>query len=133
MSRHFCVFGLFFVALALCACSGSAKTGKSVTHVTQHPVTHVTQNQFVLGNPTPGNHLSSVSAGQAAAFALRSPRNGTVTAIDLYVDARSRAKTLAVGLYSAGAGQPGHSIVSTPQMPLRRGHWNVLTVKSQPR
>ena len=68
--------------------------------------------------------------GWAQAFAFRSVRAGTVSAVEVYVGRHSRAKRIASGLYSDSSCHPGSMITRGTMTRPKDGAWNAVHVRA---
>src|SRR4051794_8299725 len=83
---------------------------------------------FLLGERAVGRNVDSNKPGWAQAFPARARTAGVVTAVSVYVDSRSRAKSILVGLYAGAGGRPGaRSTAGSLRSPKRRA-WNTVHV-----
>ena len=67
---------------------------------------------LLLGARAIDHGVGQISSGHAEAFPLAVRRAGSVSAVSLYVDARSTAKSLEVALYSSRSGSPVRRVAS---------------------
>jgi hypothetical protein len=82
----------------------------------------------LLGDQNLEASLYSQPAGQAKAFQYTASTSGTVTQLQLYLDASSTANQVQVGLYADNAGHPGALLSQgTLSAPVARG-WNAVPV-----
>lgn len=86
----------------------------------------------LFGDAAVRGGLSAAAPGRARAFRFRNRRAGTVTTIAVYVDRRSRAGSLMVGLYASRGGSPARSLVASRRVSPRRGRWNLVRVRATP-
>ena len=86
--------------------------------------------RFLFGDATVERGVAYAAPGRAKAFAFRSSRRGTVTAISVYVDARNRATVVVAGLYANSGGHPGRLLASRMLRSPKRGRWNTVSVRS---
>ncbi len=81
------------------------------------PIATSSPPRLLLGFSKKGPIIGSVRAGQAQAFQTKAIKNGWVTRLSVYVQKRSSATKLVVGVYSNKNGHPGallaHGILST--------------------
>lgn len=84
----------------------------------------------LLGDPAVERHVDTMRAGRARAFRISRARAGTVTAVRVYVDRRSRARTLTVGLYADRKGRPGRRLAQASHRKPRHRAWTTLRVHS---
>ncbi len=80
----------------------------------------------VLGNPGVQPQLDQNSAGRAEAFKTTASAAGTVTTLQVYVDAMSASTKLTAGLYRDSAGRPGALIAQGSTTAPAAGTWNAV-------
>ena len=86
--------------------------------------------QTLLGNQTVEASTDSNTAGSAEAFPATASASGSVSTITLYVDARSSASSIRVGLYTDANGHPGTLLTSGSLTAPTAGAWNDVPVPS---
>jgi hypothetical protein len=82
---------------------------------------------FLVGDQAIEPAVDSNAAGTAEAFLRRAAATGTVTQLNVYVDASSTASTVAVGFYSGG-GHPTRLLTQGTIAAPVAGAWNSVTV-----
>ena len=115
------------VSIATGVASGSAGVEPNLTAKQRLAKSH---GRFLFGHAVIGARVAHAPPGRATAFAFRSSRAATVTAINLYVDVHNRAKLLIAGLYANRAGHPGRALASNELRSPKRGRWNTVTVRA---
>ena len=92
----------------------------------KHPV----RDRYLFGQRAVAAHVGYASPGRATAFSFSSPRTGTVTAIRLYVDTRTRARVLIAGLYAAHDSHPSRVLASRALHRPHRGRWITVSIRA---
>jgi hypothetical protein len=86
----------------------------------------------MLGESTIGPLADSQPAGEAEAFSFAAAKTGTVQTLSLYVDTRSRAKTLGIALYADAGERPGSLLTRGSRSGPQSGAWNIVSVAPAP-
>jgi hypothetical protein len=95
---------------------------------------HATRpTRALLGDTAVESQHRALIAGRSEAFRLHAHASGLAGRLRLYVDARSTATRVVVGLYRDLHGRPG-ALLATSSIPSpRRGAWNTVTLLRGPR
>jgi chitodextrinase len=108
------LLGLALVAAAFFALASGASGAGSV----------------LIGSTTVQSTVDFNSAGRAEAFRASATASGNVTSVSVYIDSRSTASSLKVGLYTDSSGHPGallaQGTISSPQV----GAWNSASLNT---
>jgi hypothetical protein len=83
----------------------------------------------LLGNSSVGSHHNSVVAGRSRAFRFRAVAPGLVAEAHVYVDRRSTASSLIVGIYSNARGRPSRLLSTGSTDSLLPGAWNLVRLR----
>src|SRR5271166_6098042 len=83
--------------------------------------------EVLLGDTAVEWQHDSLVAGEAEAFRLRAKTSGLAAAVHLYVDARTSARRLTVGLYSSASRRPG-TLLRTGSTSPARGAWTSVSI-----
>lgn len=84
--------------------------------------------QQLIGDSTITPAIDTDAAGLAEAFQFSASGSGSITALNVYVDASSRATTLRAGLYTNSGGHPGSLLAQgTVSAPIA-GAWNSISI-----
>jgi hypothetical protein len=81
----------------------------------------------LLGDTAVESQHASLVAGKAEAFRLRADKSGLAAAVHVYVDARTSARRLTVGLYSSARGHPG-TLLSTGSTSPEQSTWATVSI-----
>ncbi len=81
----------------------------------------------LLGDTAVEWQHDSLGAGEADAFRLRAETSGLAAEVHVYMDARTSASRLIVGLYSSASGHPG-TLLSTGSTFPTRGAWTSVSI-----
>ena len=81
----------------------------------------------LLGDTAVEWQYDSLAAGEAEAFRSRADASGLAGAVNVYVDARTSASALIVGLYSSASDDPG-TLLSTGSTTTRPGAWTSVSI-----
>lgn len=84
----------------------------------------------LFGSATIGNTLDSDSPGTAEAFAMRVGTGGSLTRLHLWLDPRSTAGKVVVGVYTSRNSQPSTLLRQATISAPKAGAWNVVNVSS---
>ena len=98
------------------------------------PIHHGTKpkprpTSFLFGLRSIQPHHDSTVSGIAEAFPVLNGATGSIASVMVYVDSRSSARALMVGLYTNDQGHPGRRMTSGALLRPRPGKWNVVNVK----
>ena len=110
--------------LAVQASTGSRSARVSATHMAAITAAKARATSIMFGNRVVAQRAAAVPAGLARAFPFRSRITGTVSAINVYLDRRSHADGLLVGVYSDARGKPGLRLTDAPKTSPKSGAWN---------
>lgn len=114
------------------AAAGAAYLDSTTSPRPARSVRAATDAQPLFGDATVRGGISAAAPGRARAFRFWNRRAGTATTIALYVDRRTRARSLTIGLYSSRGAGPGRSLVASRRVVPRRGGWNIVRVRATP-
>ena len=84
----------------------------------------------LFGTATIGTTLDSDSPGTAEAFTTRVAAGGSLTRLHLWLDPRSTASKVVVGVYTSRNGQPSTLLRQATITAPKAGAWNVVNVPS---
>ncbi len=87
-------------------------------------------SKLIVGNKTLEPKVDTNPQGLAEAFKTTAQQNGTVNALQVYLDASSLAKVLVAGIYSDNAGHPGTLLAQGKLTTVKKGATNTVTVPS---
>ncbi len=73
-------------------------------------------------------HVAPLKAGHAKAFSFQASVSGGGELVHIYIDSRSAARTLTVGLYSNAAGSPGSLLSTGTILNAQAGAWNTVSL-----
>ena len=82
----------------------------------------------LLGSASIQPNRDSTSAGTAEAFQTVAAATGSMTRLNVYLDASNRATRLVAGVYANGNGHPGRLLTQGTLTSVRAGAWNAITV-----
>jgi hypothetical protein len=82
----------------------------------------------LLGEEALQTQHDYLSAGQAEAFRFRALAGGETGTLHLYVDFRSRARTIVVGVYANASGHPGALLSTGSASSPTAGAWNTVAI-----
>lgn len=85
---------------------------------------------LIVGNSALESAVDSNSTGSAEAFLTTAQKTGTVTKIEVYLDATSTATELVAGIYSDNNGHPGTLLGQGKLSTLKSGATNTVTIPS---
>src|ERR1700704_2279584 len=80
----------------------------------------------LLGDSATETQHDSLHAGRLRAFRLRAHASGLAAQVRLYIDSRSSARAVLVGIYRDGDKGPGSLLDTTQITAPRGGSWNTL-------
>jgi hypothetical protein len=80
----------------------------------------------LLGDQTVGDQQDSDTAGKAEAFRTTAAASGTISQVNLYLDALSSATQVLVGIYADEAGHPGALVAQGATSTPTAGAWNEI-------
>ncbi len=89
--------------------------------------------KVLLGDTTVESQHDALVAGRLEAFRLRANASGHAASLWLYLDARSGATRVVVGLYGNRHGRPGALLATGSILAPRSGAWNAVTLTRAPR
>ncbi len=84
--------------------------------------------EVLLGNATIESQHDALTPGRPEAFGLRAHASGQIAALRLYIDARSTAATVLIGLYTNSHRGPGTLLGTGSLASPQRGTWNTVTL-----
>jgi PKD repeat protein len=87
-----------------------------------------TTTQYVIGDQTVEPKLDYNGQGVAQAFKTTPQKSSTVTALQVYVDATSKATELVAGIYKDNYGHPGALVAQGKLATLKPGAWNPVPI-----
>jgi hypothetical protein len=144
----FAVFVLLFALLAAPSAPGARSLPREMQHATHHRRRHRRRHPArseaatattpasredlgaglptLLGSETIEPQHDYLIAGQAEAFRFQAGESGVSGAAHVYVDWRSRARTLVVGLYANAGSHPGALLSSGWISAPRNGTWDAV-------
>ncbi len=85
---------------------------------------------LIVGNNTLETAVDSNTEGNAEAFLTTAQKTGTVTKLEVYLDATSTATELVAGIYSDKAGHPGTLLAQGKLSTLQAGATNSVAIPS---
>lgn len=85
---------------------------------------------LLVGNAKVESHHDSLGAGRWAAFRFPAGAGGSARWLDLFIDRRTRAKSVQVAIYSDSHGRPGSRLTSGTKRAPVAGGWNQISVKA---
>ena len=113
-----------------CAWAVSRTTSSTATSAVRVADVRSARTAILLGDAKLEPQIVETPAGVASAFPFTARTSGTGSLIGIFVSARNHAKSVVVGLYSAGRGHPGTRLaVGTISAP-RSGGWNRAAIRS---
>ncbi|HST54962.1 MAG TPA: right-handed parallel beta-helix repeat-containing protein [Solirubrobacteraceae bacterium] len=86
-------------------------------------------SRVLLGDAKVGSQRVSLSAHSARAFSFKASATGAAAGLRVYLDKRTTAATLLVGLYGDRHGAPGALLAAGSSSAPRRGAWNAVALK----
>jgi hypothetical protein len=107
--------------------SVTASTPTNTPSPTSTPPSNAAQSP-IIGDSRIEPNLDSNSAGMAEAFVYSASSSGTVTQLSVYLDARSTASRVILGLYTNGNGHPGRLLAQGTTDHPTRGVWNSVAI-----
>jgi len=87
-----------------------------------------TTTQYVIGDQTVEPTLDYNGQGVAQAFKTTPQKSSTVTTLQVYLDATSRATELVAGIYKDNYGHPGALVAQGKLATLKPGAWNPVPI-----
>lgn len=84
--------------------------------------------QLLIGNKTLEPKVDSNSQGVAEAFKTAALKNGSINALQIYLDASSLSKVLVAGIYSDNAGHPGVLLAQGKLTTVKAAATNTVTI-----
>jgi hypothetical protein len=84
--------------------------------------------KVLLGDTAIESQHGKLVAGRSEAFRLRAHASGLAVKLRLYIDMRSTAATVVVGLYRDLRGRPGALLATGSIAAPRKGAWNAVTL-----
>ena len=139
---------------AVCGAAATAKprAGHSPRHRTHHKRRHrharptsvrgslaataaspgASANAVLLGDRSVERAADSNPTGSAEAFPFTAAAGGSARSVSVYVDRRSRAASVIVGLYAASGGHPGRLLASGSASAPKAGSWSTVSVNATP-
>jgi hypothetical protein len=120
----------FAVLLAVVASSASGSVGMNRVARQPSPVAGAAaaSGARLLGDGTIERNRDSLIAGRSEAFAFRAKRVGVTATMHVYLDARSTARVLRVGIYRSRHGHPSALLAVGVTRSPRAGAWNVVPI-----
>jgi hypothetical protein len=88
--------------------------------------------KVLLGNATIESQRDALIPGRSEAFGLRAHASGQIATLQLYIDARSTATTVLIGLYADSDRGPGTLLGTGSLAAPHRGAWNSVTLAPSP-
>jgi PKD repeat protein len=85
-------------------------------------------SKVIVGNKTLEPTLDKNPQGTAEAFKTTALQNGTVNALQIYLDASSLTKVLVAGIYSDNAGHPGTLLAKGKLTTVKAGATNTVAI-----
>ena len=85
-------------------------------------------SKLIVGNKTLEPTLDKNPQGIAEAFKTTALQNGTVNALQVYLDASSLTKVLVAGIYSDNAGHPGTLLAKGKLITVKAGATNTVAI-----
>src|SRR4051794_20876586 len=82
----------------------------------------------LAGDATVEPVVDTDSSGLAEAFKTTAATGGSVEELNVYLDVKSTATKVVIGLYSDNAGHPGTLLAQGSTTNLHNGAWNTVTV-----
>jgi hypothetical protein len=82
----------------------------------------------LLGDATIESQRDALIPGRPEAFRLRAHASGQIATVQLYIDARSTATTVVIGLYTDSHRRPGTLLGTGSITSPRSGAWNTMTL-----
>ena len=102
----------------------------AVGYLAAHALSASAPNTAVLvGSSTRAPRVEREPAGHSAAFRYVALRSGTARVVHLYLDRSSKARSVAVGLYTSVGRRPGRRIATSILRKPRAGRWNVANLR----
>jgi PKD repeat protein len=131
--------GIYSVTLTAAGPGGSlSKTSSTLITVGEAPGVPVGTNcssgapvEVLFGDQTEGTDASS-PVGVATAFSTTASGCGNVGSLSVYLDSKSTAKRLILGLYSHENGHPGSLLVQASTSNPIAGAWNTIPIFPKP-
>ncbi len=84
--------------------------------------------EVLLGNATIESQRDALIPGRPEAFGLRAHASGRIATLRLYIDARSTATTVLIGLYTDANHRPGTLLGTGSLVAPHRGAWNSVAL-----
>jgi hypothetical protein len=85
---------------------------------------------LLLGNARLESHHDTLGAGRWAAFRFRASAGGSGRWVNLFVDRRTRSKSVQIAIYRDSHGHPGARMTSGSKRAPVAGGWNHIAVKA---
>jgi hypothetical protein len=102
----------------------------AIGYVASRALSAAAERSVVLvGSSSRASHVEREPAGRSAAFRYAALRSGTARSIHLYLDRSSKARSVAVGVYTSTHGHPGKRISTGTLHSPKAGRWNVVSVR----
>jgi chitodextrinase len=100
----------------------------SIAASVKTPAQPITSGPTIVGTTTVGSQIDGNNSGMAEAFQTTATTSGSVAKIHVYIDRRSRATKVVVGLYQDTGGQAGPLMAQGTTTTLTSGAWNVVPI-----
>ncbi len=104
--------------------------GAGVAQLAATASTAAATRSLLIGDRTVERHRGATPAGKTAAFPLTTSAGGTLGALFLYVDARTRANTVRVGVYTGTRAGPRRLVTEAALRRPPRSGWAAVRLRS---